>query len=71
MNKSMNSHLTIREFIDLLPRKVSVATVAGWMNHGVCGERLESIRVAGRRLIPREAAEIFLARIVKPVKCGA
>lgn len=53
---------TITEATKIFPGRPHVATVWRWVNNGVRGLRLETIKVGGRRFTSHEAIERFIER---------
>jgi len=46
---------------------VTDKTVRNWINHGVRGVRLASLRIGGRKFVPRES----LTRFIEDLNAGA
>jgi hypothetical protein len=54
--------LTIAEATRILPGRPHIATVWRWVNHGVGGQRLETIKVGWKRFTSHEALARFIER---------
>ncbi len=52
--------LSFAEVANRIPWTVTASTVRRWAVDGVCGTRLGSVRVGGRRLVPLSALTSFL-----------
>lgn len=54
--------LTIAEAARSLPGRPHIASVWRWVNRGIQGQRLESIKVGGKRFTSAEAIARFIDR---------
>ena len=62
--------IPIEQVPRLLPGNPHISTIHRWRTRGVRGVRLSSVRLGGRRLVPREALVEFIKSITSVVDGG-
>ena len=58
--------LTLQDAAKSLPRRPHVTTVYRWISAGVCGVRLEAVRVGGVLYTSREKLQVFADQCTDP-----
>jgi formamidopyrimidine-DNA glycosylase len=56
-------HFTLRDVCKLLPGRPSVSTLWRWINRGVRGERLSTVKIGGTNYVSEAELERFLRAI--------
>lgn len=66
-----NDLIPIEHVPKLLPGNPGISTIHRWRTRGVRGVKLASVRLGGRRLIPRAALVEFIESLTSVVDCVA
>lgn len=64
---SLDDLIPIERVPKILPGNPNISTIHRWRTKGVLGIRLHSVRVGGRRMIPRESLIAFISAITAAV----
>lgn len=67
---SLDELIPIERVPKILPGNPNISTIHRWRTKGVLGIRLHSVRVGGRRMIPRESLLAFISAITTAVDGG-